>query len=145
MLKFNRLIYCALLILAGCADHAYQQYQGQQQNWPTAPGAFVEMKDNVSSLPRLSSQAVHRVRNDRGNESGRFANAIEDAAHANQEGTRGDVLIVVNHADRAEGSVTYANAFGNFNAATGTGTATGMAVNIPRRVDKATLIVIKWK
>jgi hypothetical protein len=47
MLKFNRLIYCALLILAGCADHEYQQYQGQQQNWPTAPGAFVEMKDGV--------------------------------------------------------------------------------------------------
>jgi len=31
-------ISCSLLMLAGCADHEYQQYQGQQQNWPTAPG-----------------------------------------------------------------------------------------------------------
>jgi hypothetical protein len=27
--------------------HEYQAYQGLQQNWPTAPGAFVEMKAGI--------------------------------------------------------------------------------------------------
>jgi hypothetical protein len=56
---------------------------------------------------------------------GHFANAIEDAAHSIKKEQGGDALIVMNHADRAEGSVTFANAFGSYNAATGLGTATG--------------------
>jgi hypothetical protein len=57
----------------------------------------------------------------------------------------GDAIIVMNHADRADGSVTYANAFGNLNSNTGFVSGSGFAVNIPRRVDKATVMVIKWK
>ena len=48
-------------------------------------------------------------------------------------------------ADRADGSVTYASAFGNLNSNTGFVSGSGFAVNIPRRVDKATVMVIKWK
>jgi hypothetical protein len=51
MLIKRAFVACALMSLAiafnACADHEYQAYQGVQQNWPTAPGAFVEMKAGV--------------------------------------------------------------------------------------------------
>ena len=144
-MKLKSLACYVLLTLAGCADHEYQQYQGQQQNWPTAPGAFVEMKNGVPIYYGYPPRPYAVLGMIEETSRGHFANAVEDAANAIKKEQGGDALIVMNHADRAEGSVTFANAFGSFNSGTGFGTATGTAVNIPRRVDKATLIVIKWK
>jgi hypothetical protein len=143
MLRILASLY--LVLLAGCADHEYEQYQGQQQKWPTAPGAFVQIKEGIPVYygypPRLYIVLGIIEETSRG----RWANAVEDAAHAIKKEQGGDAIIVMNHADRADGSVTYANAFGNLNSNTGFVSGSGFAVNIPRRVDKATVMVIKWK
>jgi len=127
----------------GCADHEYQAYQGLQQNWPTAPGAFVEMKAGIPVYygypprPYVVLGQLQEV------SMGRFANAVEDAAKAIHKEQGGDALIVMSHADRADGSVTFGNTFGSFFP--GGFSATGTAVSVPRRQDRAQVIVIKWK
>ena len=98
-----------------------------------------------SGLLWVPTATLYRFGYYRRNEPGRWANAVEDAAHAIKKEQGGDAIIVMNHADRADGSVTYANAFGNLNSNTGFVSGSGFAVNIPRRVDKATVMVIKWK
>lgn len=65
---------------------------------------------------------------------------MNDAARAIRKEQGGDALIVLSHAD---GSVTIGNTFGSFYP--GGFSATGTAVNIPRRQDRAKVIVIKWK
>jgi hypothetical protein len=33
--------FAAAALLSGCARPEFSQYSGQQQNWPTQPGAFI--------------------------------------------------------------------------------------------------------
>ncbi len=37
-------VILAAAMLVGCADTEFIAYSGEQQNWPTAPGALVETK-----------------------------------------------------------------------------------------------------
>jgi hypothetical protein len=56
--KVMRLLHLTLpcLLLSGCAEISYTQYQGQQQNWPTQPGAFVKTVDGIPIYHGLPSQ-----------------------------------------------------------------------------------------
>jgi hypothetical protein len=145
MIKFRNAFCLAVISLSGCADHEYQQYQGQQQNWPTAPGAFVQMKSGIPVYYGYPPRPYIVLGIIEETSRGRFANAVEGAAHAIRKEQGGDAIIVLNHADQADGSVSFGNAFGNFNANTGFGSATSVGVSIPRRTDKAKVVVIKWK
>jgi len=135
---------CTFIVLAGCASHEYMPYMGAQQNWPTAPGAFVQMKSGVPvyyGFPPRPYIVLGRLEE---KSHGRWADAVNDAAQAIKKEQGGDAIIVLSHRDQADGSVSFGNAFGNFYGGGGF-FATGTSVSIPRRQDRATVVVIKWK
>ena len=43
----NVLLSLALLLLSGCGTTAFHPYVGQQQNWPTSPGGFVNSYEGM--------------------------------------------------------------------------------------------------
>jgi hypothetical protein len=43
-LKYVLLLFFSSLFYSGCAIGDFTSYSGQQQNWPTQPGAFVATK-----------------------------------------------------------------------------------------------------
>ena len=41
-------LFVVVALVSGCTTATYQPYRGEQQQWPTAPGAFVETVNGTS-------------------------------------------------------------------------------------------------
>jgi hypothetical protein len=141
----NSSSFCSLIVLIACKSNDFHAYQGQQQHWPTAPGAFIDTKYAVPAYYGYPPRAYTVLGSSDEETHGRFSNALASAAEeAQKQGA--DAILVLSHAHHAEGSVGVTNGFGNVNAfgnsAFFTGTAT--TVNIPHRVDQAQVMLIKW-
>ena len=143
MAKF--LLVVVVVVVIGCESNDFHAYQWQQQHWPTAPGAFIDTKYAVPAYYGYPPRPYTVIGSSDEETHGRFINALASAAEeAQKQGA--DAILVLSHAHNAEGSVGITNGFGNVNAfgnsAFFTGTAT--TVNIPRRVDQAQVMLIKW-
>jgi hypothetical protein len=46
-IDLQRFLFIALLLLSGCSETEFHPYVGQQRNWPTSPGGFVNTYEGV--------------------------------------------------------------------------------------------------
>ena len=150
-----RFFLLAALVLSGCAVADFTPYSGGQQNWPTAPGAFVKTEYvlpaylgypnrpyNVFGYLDATTAPIRR--------RGFVAFA---ARRAKELGA--DAIIVLQQGAEYAGtlatanSYTSANVFGSYvgNTFTGTGFAstTGTSVAVPLFFGKALIVMIKWR
>ena len=102
-------------MFCGCASHEFHPYVGQQQKWPTSPGAFVDSQYAVLVYYGCPAQPYTVIGYLEDTSHGRFSNAVEDAAKsAKQLGA--DAIVVQSHGKTSEpiGALTNATIFPNF-------------------------------
>lgn len=147
--------FFCFLILMGCATADFKPYSGQQQNWPTAQGAFVDLKHKVPiyyGFPDKPYEVLGIL--DTRTAPIRGSDAVPHAARQ-VEALGGDAIIVLSNAKqfvgmfetgsaRTDGSFSgYANGnsvYGNFSARTSQD-----SFSMPMYSDRACVLVIKFK
>jgi hypothetical protein len=132
----------ACLVFCGCASHEFHPYVGQQQKWPTSPGAFVDSQYAVPVYYGYPAQPYTVIGYLEDTSHGRFSNAVEDAAKsAKQLGA--DAIVVQSHGKTSEpiGALTNATIF----PSGGNATVADSTVIARRHADRATVILIKWR
>ena len=113
----------ACLLFSACASHEFHPYAGQQQKWPTSPGAFVDSQYAVPVYYGYPAQQYTVIGYLEETSHGRFSNAVKDAANsAKQLGA--DAVLVESRGKSSEpiGAVTNATITPSGGNATVTGT-----------------------
>jgi hypothetical protein len=136
-------------VLTGCAWDVthFTPYQGDQQNWPTARGAFVSNQGGIPAYYGLPSRpyvvlgyletTINPVRR---------AQVVEFAAQkAKQIG--GDAIIVLGTGTQYIGTYSTGGAFasGNYVGNNVYASSTASATSIPLFAGKASVLIIKFK
>ena len=151
----SRLFLLAVLLLSGCAIADFTPYSGRQQNWPTAPGAFVKTEYVVPAYLGYPSRPYNVVGYlDATTAPIRRRGVVAFAARRAKE-LGADAIIVLQQGAEYAGTLatanpyTSANVFGSYvgNTFTGTGFAstTGTSVAVPLFFGKASIVMIKWR
>jgi hypothetical protein len=143
------------LLLAACAEADFKPYVGQQQDWPTAPGAIVDTRHVVpvyyGALPRpyrvlgyLEATTAPVRRRDTINFSARRAKEMG-----------GDAIIVLSEGSQYVGTYSSGSAtgygtytgqqIGNTVYGSGTTYASGSSMSFPMFGGRASVIVIKFR
>jgi hypothetical protein len=136
----------AALLLSGCAIADFEPYSGQQQNWPTSSGTFVNTTYVVPTYfgfpPRPYSVIGYL---DATTAPIRHRGVVGFAARRAKE-LGADAIIVLSHGTQYAGTISSGDAFtsGQFygNGFSATTTATGSST--PLFFGKASIILIKW-
>jgi hypothetical protein len=134
-------VFGACLLFCACASHEFHPYVGQQQKWPTSPGAFVDSQYAVPVYYGYPAKPYSVFGYLEETSHGRFSNAVEDAANsAKQLGA--DAVVVESHGKSSEpiGALTNATITPIGESANVTGTA----IIAHRHTDRATVVLIKW-
>jgi hypothetical protein len=134
-------LFGTCLFLCACASHDFHPYVGQQQKWPTSPGAFVDSQYAVPVYYGYPARPYSLVGSLEETSHGRFSNAVEDAANsAKQLGA--DAVLVESHGKSSEAVGAFTN--GTITPI-GTGAnVTGTTVIAHRHTDRATVVLVKW-
>jgi hypothetical protein len=155
LLPSSRLFALTALILSGCAIADFTPYSGGQQNWPTAPGAFVKTEYAVPAYLGYPNRPYNVIGYlDATTAPIRRSGVVAFGARRAKE-LGADAIIVLHQGAEYAGTVGTANSFtsanvsGSFigNTYTGTGyaTTTGNSVSVPLFFGKASIIMIKWR
>jgi hypothetical protein len=151
----SRLFVLTALILSGCAIADFTPYSGGQQNWPTAPGAFVKTAYAVPAYLGYPNRPYNVIGYlDATTAPIRRRGVVAFGARRAKE-LGAEAIIVLQQGAEYAGTVGTANSFtsanvsGSFigNTYTGTGyaTTTGNSVAVPLFFGKASIIMIKWR
>ena len=143
------------LLLSGCANSSFMAYTGEQQNWPTSPGGFVDTSGAVPAhfgLPHRPYTILGYL--DATTAPVRRAGAVKYAAAKAKE-FGGDAIIVVEQGSEYRGSFqsgsaktdgTYtANRMGNTVYGDIDTKTSYSGSSIPLYAGKSTVIVIRYK
>jgi hypothetical protein len=131
----------ACLLFCGCASHEFHPYVGQQQKWPTSPGAFVDSQYAVPVYYGYPAQPYTVIGYLEETNHGRFSNAVKDAANsAKQLGA--DAVLLESHGKSSEPIGALTNA--TITPSGGNATVTGTTIIAHRHTDRATVVLIKW-
>src|SRR6516225_7380006 len=154
-LKIGCSLWLAGLLLSACAIADFEPYSGQQQNWPTSPGTFVNNTYVIPTYfgyPPRPYNVVGYL--DATTAPMRRRGVVAFAARRAKE-LGADAIIVLHQGAEYAGTVgtansyTSANVSGSFigNTYTGTGfaTTTGTSVSVPLFFGKASIIMIRWR
>jgi hypothetical protein len=134
-------LFGASLLFCACASHEFHPYVGQQQKWPTSPGAFVDSQYAVPVYYGYPAQPYTVVGYLEETSHGRFSNAVEDAAKsAKQLGA--DAVLVESHGKSSEPIGALTNA--TITPSSRNATVTGTTIIAHRHTDRATVVLIKW-
>jgi len=134
-------LFGACLLFCACASHEFHPYVGQQQKWPTSPGAFVDSKYAVPVYYGYPAQPYTVIGYLEETSHGRFSNAVKDAANsAKQLGA--DAVLVESHGKSSEPIGALTNA--TITSSGGNATVTGTTIIAHRHTDRATVVLIKW-
>ena len=146
-LKFGCPLCLAALLFSGCAIADFEPYSGQQQNWPTSPGTFV---NNTNVLPTYFGYPP-RPYNVIGYLEAttapiRHRGVVSFAARRAKE-LGADAVIVLSHGTEYAGTISTASAFtsGKFYGNGFNATSTGTGFSAPLVFGKASIIMIKWR
>lgn len=144
-MKTPLLLLClsaALLTACRSTNSRLLPYSGEQQQWPTATGSFVDTTQAVPvyfGLPPKPYTYLARIdvtaRKERGNVIARAADDARDKG--------ADALIVMENTERAVGSSGFAN--GVAIGSNGTGYGFGSSSSRVRYGGQVTAIAIQWK
>src|SRR5260370_38508375 len=130
-----------LLVIAS-ASHEFHPYAGQQQKWPTSPGAFVDSQYAVPVYYGYPAQQYTVIGYLEETSHGRFSNAVKDAANsAKQLGA--DAVLVESRGKSSEPIGALTNA--TITPSGGNATVTGTTIIAHRHTDRATVVLIKWR
>jgi hypothetical protein len=140
MKSFSLLCAC-LLLLCACASHEFHPYVGQQQKWPTSPGAFVDSQYAVAVYYGYPSRAYAVVGFLEQTSHGWFSDAVEDAANSAKK-LGADAVLVESHGKSSEAAGAFTN--GTISPMGAGATVTGTTVIARRHTDRATVVLIKW-
>jgi hypothetical protein len=145
--KFSSLCFISV-ILASCAIADFTTYSGQQQNWPTQPGAFVATQYAVPAYMHSYPDRPYNVIGylDATTAPIRRRGVVSFAARRAKE-LGADAIIVLSQGSEFAGTLTTGNAFtsGNFYAGGFNATTTGTRVSVPLMLGKAQVIAIRWR
>ena len=149
------LLCSLLLLLSGCASAHFIQYSGAQQDWPTAPGGFVETKYEVPAYfgPPSKPYEVLGYLDARTAPVRRRGVVRYAAARAKQLG--GDAIIVLHEGSEYVGTYNSGSAYtsgsvsgyssGNSFYGTGNATTSYSGTSTPMFAGRASVIIIKFK
>ncbi len=146
---------CFVLMLSGCAIADFRPYSGAQQNWPTAPGAFMETNNAVPTYfgpPSRPYEVLGYL--DATTAPIRRRGVVRFAAsRAKQSG--GDAIIVLQEGSQYVGTYSSGSAYtsgsangytsGNTFYGRGTATTSYSGNSFPMFAGRASVIVIKFK
>lgn len=134
-------LFAASIVFCACASHEFHPYVGQQQKWPTSPGAFVDSQYAVPVYYGYPARAYSVVGFLEETSHGRFSDAVEDAANsAKQLGA--DAVLLESHGKSSEAVGAFTN--GTIMPMGAGATVTGSTVIAHRHTDRATVVLIKW-
>jgi hypothetical protein len=145
--KITHVCYLMALLLSGCALADFEPYSGQQQNWPTSPGTFVNNTYVIPTYfgypPRPYSVIGYL---DATTAPIRHRGAVAFAARRAKE-LGADAIIVLNHGTEYAGTISTGSAFtsGQFYGSGFNATTTGTGFSGPLVFGKASIILIKWR
>jgi hypothetical protein len=134
--------------LSGCAIADFTPYSGQQQNWPTQPGSFVNtsyaVPAYISSYPNRPYTVIGYL--DATTAPVRRRGVVAFAARRAKE-LGADAIVVLSQGSEYAGTVSTGNAFtnGNFFPGGFNATTTGTSVAVPLMRGKAQVLAIKWR
>jgi hypothetical protein len=126
--------------LFSCAVDDFHPYTGQQQNWPTSPGAITDAKYAIPVYYGFPPRP-YRVLGSLDATTASGMNAVGYAA-SKAKALGADAVIFQTKGTQIVG----ATGFGNATATQigGTSFASGTATSVPITWNKASVIVIKW-
>ena len=119
-------VFLAAAVLVGCADTDFVPYSGAQQEWPTAPGSFVDKKLAVPvyyGLPPRPYRVLGEIKSEQGQTwlwTNVQSEAMENAAkEARKRGA--DAIIVTSSSSSVSGysTTTTGTVIGNTVVASG--------------------------
>jgi hypothetical protein len=146
-----RFVIAAALIttfVSGCAIADFTTYSGQQQNWPTQPGAFVATQYAIPAYIHSYPDRPYNVIGylDATTAPIRRRGVIGFAARRAKE-LGADAIVVLSQGSEYAGTVSTGNAFtsGNFYPGGFNATTTGSRVSVPLMLGKAQVLAIKWR
>jgi hypothetical protein len=149
------LLLLTALLLSGCAIADFTSYQGEQQNWPTAPGAFVKTNYAVPTYLGYPNRPYNVVGYLNATTAPIRRRGVVAFAARRAKELGADAIIVLQQGTEYAGTVgaansaTSANVSGSYigNTFTGTGyaTTTGTSVSVPLFFGKASIVMIKWR
>jgi hypothetical protein len=135
------------LLLSGCALADFEPYSGQQQNWPTSPGTFVNNTYVVPTYfgyPPRPYNVIGYL--DATTAPIRHRGVVAFAARRAKE-LGADAIIVLSHGTEYAGTISTGSAFtsGQFYGSGFNATTTGTGFSGPLVFGKASIILIKWR
>jgi len=135
-------------LLSGCAWGDFTPYSGQQQNWPTQPGAFVNttyaIPAYVYSYPSRPYNVIGYL--DATTAPIRRRGVARFAAQRAKE-LGADAIIVVGQGQEYAGSISTGSVYttGNFYPGGFNATTTGTGFSGPLFRGRAQVLAIKWR
>lgn len=142
------LLCAAAAVFSGGAIADFTPHSGQQQNWPTQPGAFVYTKyvisAHVHSWPNRPYVVIAYL--EAITAPIRRRGVVAFAARRAKE-LGADAIIVMQQGQEYAGTISNGSAFtsGNVYNNGSTATTTGTAVAVPLFFGKAQVLAIRWK
>lgn len=146
---------CAMVLLSGCATSDFRPYSGEQKEWPTSPGAFMETKNAVPtyySPPPRPYEILGYL--DATTAPIRRRGVVRYAASCAKK-LGGDAIIVLEEGTEYAGTYNSGSAYtsanvsgynyGNTFYGSGNATTTYSGNSIPMFKGRASVIVIKFK
>ena len=132
--------FAAAALLSGCSQPEFSQYSGQQQNWPTQPGSFVNTQ---FGLPIYIHSYPSRPYDVLG-----YLETLETPiwvryAVRKAKALKADAMIVSEGG--YAGSVSFGNAYTNANVYPGGFNANTTGASVSRALTNAEFIAIKWR
>ena len=140
MKSFSLIGVCMLLVCA-CASHEFHPYVGQQQKWPTSPGAFVDSQYAVPVYYGYPDRAYAVVGFLEQTSHGRFSDAVDDAANSAKK-LGADAVLVESHGKSSEAVGAFTN--GTITPMGAGAAVTGTTFIARRHTDRATVVLIRW-
>jgi hypothetical protein len=146
-LKIGCSLWLAGLLLSACAIADFEPYSGQQQNWPTSPGTFVNNTYVIPTYfgyPPRPYNVVGYL--DATTAPMRRRGVVAFAARRAKE-LGADAIIVLSHGTEYAGTISTGSAFtsGQFYGTGFNATTTGTSFSGPLVFGKASIIMIKWR
>ncbi len=130
----------AVVFLSGCAQPEFSLYSGQQQNWPTQPGSFINtqfaLPIYVKSYPDRPYDVIGQLE--------WFTNRVGVNYAAQKAKALGaDAMIVIG--EQYAGSTTTGGGFTTGNFYRGGFNTSSAGISTTMAVTKAQFIAIKWR
>ena len=126
----------ALFFVCACVSQEFRAYVGRQQKWPTATGAFVDSEYAIPVYYGYPQKAYTVLGFLEETSYGRPSDAVEDAANRAKE-LWADAVILESPGKRSEAVEAFTN--GSIMPI-----SPGTTIIAPHRLDRATVVLIRW-